>query len=155
MGLFLVFRLKMFELTPIEKNMDVSNIADGTAKSNLELTVAYYKKTGFIRPWISYLMNFQGQDVGICAFKGKPADNTVEIAYSTFPSYEGQGFATKACERLIRIAQSENMDISITARTLPKENASTKVLKKNGFEFTGTVIDPDDGEIFEWILKNR
>ena len=142
----------MVELIPIEKNIDISNITEESAKSNVELTIGYYEKIGFIKPWISYLVNYQGENVGICAFKGKPVNDTVEIAYSTFPSFEGQGFATKACGQLIGIAQRENKDICITARTLPEDNASTTVLKKNGFRLSGTVVDPDDGEVFEWVL---
>ncbi|MDR2695752.1 MAG: GNAT family N-acetyltransferase [Deltaproteobacteria bacterium] len=145
----------MIELVPIEKHMDIASIPEGTAKFNIELTIEYYERMGFIRPWISYLVNWQGKNVGICAFKGQPADDTAEIAYHTFPPYEGQGFATTACEQLIRIARGENAGISITARTLPEENASTKVLKKNGFECMGRVMDPDDGEVFGWILGNK
>jgi RimJ/RimL family protein N-acetyltransferase len=146
---------KMIDLVPIEKNMDIPNMEEGLAKSNVELTLNYYKNVGFTKPWISYLTYFQGKNVGICAFKGKPADDRVEIAYSTFPPYEGQGLAMKACERLIHIARNENTNISITARTLPEENASTKVLRKNGFILAGTVVDPDDGDVFEWILHAK
>ena len=35
-----------------------------------------------------------------------------------------------------------------------EENASTKVLKKNSYEFVGVVIDPEDGEVWEWKFKN-
>ena len=59
------------------------------------------------------------------------------------------------CEKLIEITQKENIKIKITARTLPKINASTKVLMKNGFINNGIIIDEDDGEIYEWIYKNK
>jgi GNAT superfamily N-acetyltransferase len=148
-------RLKMIDLVPIEKNMDVSNMEEGLAKSSVESTLNYYNSVGFTKPWVSYLACFQGKNVGICAFKGKPTGNSVEIAYCTFPPYEGQGLATKACERLIHIARGENANIAITARTLPEENASTKVLRKNGFVLAETVVDPDDGDVFEWILNAK
>jgi len=32
-------------------------------------------------------------------------------------------------------------------------NASTQVLKKNGFECTGIVSDEEDGNVWEWELK--
>jgi RimJ/RimL family protein N-acetyltransferase len=142
----------MVKLIPIEKDMDISHITDEPVKSNLELTFEYYEKIGFAKPWISYLIEVQDECVGICAFKGKPVDNRVEIAYHTFPAYEGQGIATQACKMLVDIAQNEDQNITITARTLPEKNASTSVLTKNKFNLTGTVMDPDDGEVFEWVF---
>jgi hypothetical protein len=32
-----------------------------------------------------------------------------------------------------------------------EENFSTKILRKNNFTLIGTVIDPEDGEVWEWI----
>jgi hypothetical protein len=39
------------------------------------------------------------------------------------------------------------------ARTLPEENYSTKILRKNGFEWQGIVVDDDDGDVWEWEFK--
>jgi hypothetical protein len=58
------------------------------------------------------------------------------------------------CKKLIEIAQNENKEITITARTLPEINASTKVLIKNGFINNGIILDADDGEVYEWVYKN-
>ena len=38
----------MVELIPIEKNIDISNVTEESAKSNVELTIDYYEKIGFI-----------------------------------------------------------------------------------------------------------
>lgn len=35
-----------------------------------------------------------------------------------------------------------------------EENASTKVLKKNNYEFVSVVTDPEDGEVWEWKFNN-
>jgi len=43
--------------------------------------------------------------------------------------------------------------VLVCARTLPQASASTKILEKNGFTLIGTVIDPDDGEVWEWRLE--
>jgi RimJ/RimL family protein N-acetyltransferase len=91
--------------------------------------------------------------VGSCAFKGQPVDGKVEIAYCTFPAHEGRGVATAACKALVGIAQSADAGVTITARTLPEENASASVLKKNNFMLAGTAIDPEDGEVFEWVYQ--
>jgi RimJ/RimL family protein N-acetyltransferase len=54
------------------------------------------------------------------------------------------------CSSLVKIARDAHPTITVTARTLPAENASTKILKKNGFVLSGVVIDEEDGEVFEW-----
>ena len=132
--------------------MDVLGITEEVAITNLKSTLEYYKIIGFVKPWISYFVKMDDAFVGTCAFKGKPIDNKVEIAYNTFPFYEGKGIATEACKKLVKIARNENMNISVTARTLPEKNASTRILEKNGFQFAGVIIDPDDGEVFEWYF---
>src|SRR5436309_2440982 len=43
-----------------------------------------------------------GQVVGTCAYKGKPAaDGSVEVAYNTFPPFEGRGYATAMAAELV------------------------------------------------------
>ena len=34
-----------------------------------------------------------------------------------------------------------------------EENYSTRILRKNGFKMTGQVIDPEDGEVWEWAFE--
>ncbi len=43
----------------------------------------------------------------------------------------------------------------VRADTAPPANASTKVLTKCGFEFTGEVVDPDDGQVWRWELPRH
>jgi hypothetical protein len=38
---------------------------------------------------------------------------------------------------------------------LPEENASTSILKKNGFVMLGTVWDDEDGNVWEWGYKRH
>jgi len=57
------------------------------------------------------------------------------------------------CRLLVELALKTDPNLRITARTLMEENASTKILKKNGFQFVGSVIDPDDGEVWEWVYS--
>ena len=38
----------------------------------------------------------------------------------------------------------------VRAHTLPQANASTRVLGKCGFTFTGPVEDPEDGLVWRW-----
>ena len=142
----------MIELIPISGNYDISQHTEEPIKSALEATFEYYEKIGITVPWISYIAKAQSDFVGICSFKGKPIENKVEIAYYTFQQHEGNGYATAMCKNLIDIAHKERKDIIISARTLPEKNASTSVLVKNGFSFARTVVDYEDGEVYEWVL---
>jgi RimJ/RimL family protein N-acetyltransferase len=122
------------------------------ARSVCEATVAVYRKTGFVRPWIGYLAEEDGQVVGTCAFKTPPQAGRVEIAYFTFPECEGKGVATRMARLLIEIARGADPRIGITAQTLPQENASTSVLRKLNFTQVGMAHDDEVGEVWEWQM---
>jgi len=89
--------------------------------------------------------------VGSCAFKGPPAeDGTVEIAYFTYPGYEGRGYATAMATRLLELARQAVEVRRVIAHTLPEANVSTRILEKVGMTFVGEVDDPDDGRVWRW-----
>jgi ribosomal-protein-alanine N-acetyltransferase len=76
--------------------------------------------------------------VGICGFKGRPdAAGSAEIGYSVISQFRNQGYATEAVDRLVRWAFSHQTVQEISAETLPYLQSSIRVMKKNGFEFTG------------------
>lgn len=110
----------------------------------------YYSKIGFNIPWVGYFALLNSEVIGVGGFKGSPNNNKVEIAYGTLPEKEGNGYASKICETLVKIALKYDPNISITARTLMETNASTTILKKNGFKYMGIVNDPEDGDVWEW-----
>ena len=129
--------------------LPVGNLADLA----VEICLAYdglYRREGFFRPWVGYLAIKQGQVVGTCSFKSAPWNGRVQIAYFTFPEFEGQGVATSMARELIEISRATDPALAIIAHTLPEENASTAVLEKNGFEYQGMVNHPDDGLVWEW-----
>ena len=142
-------------LLPVRPDLDLSAFADGPLQEVLAATLAYYKAIGFQEPWVSYLAQQGGAYCGCCSFKGRPAGSRVEIAYYTFPSFEGKGVASEMCRQLTALALAQDAGLAVTARTLPEENASTAILKKNGFRFSGIVNDPEDGEVFEWVFHSR
>jgi len=89
--------------------------------------------------------------VGSCGFKGEPSeDGTVEIAYFTYPGFEGRGYATEMARKLLKLAADCMMIKQVIAHTLPEANASTRVLEKVAMNFGGEVIDPDDGRVWRW-----
>lgn len=91
--------------------------------------------------------------VGECGFKGPPdSAGMVEIAYQTFPQFEGCGYATEVAKTLTAFAFSQADVNLVRAHTLPETNASTRILGKCGFKFCGDIIDPDDGPVWRWEL---
>ena len=119
----------------------------------LQLYERYYPKIGFHLPWVAYLVIQNNQVVGSCSFTGQPIDGTVEIAYWTFKEFEGQGIASFACKELISIAQDADPNVTITAKTAPGYNASTRILENNKFIFTEIVQDEEIGDAWLWTLK--
>lgn len=118
----------------------------------LKMYEEYYPTIGFNLPWVGYFIIRDDQIVGSCGFTGAPKDETVELAYWTFKSCEGQGVASFACRELIRIAREANPNIIITAKTAPEENASTRILRKNNFIFAGIVQDHEIGDAWLWRI---
>jgi RimJ/RimL family protein N-acetyltransferase len=118
----------------------------------LQATAGLYETAGFAPPWICYLAFRDGANVGTCGFKAAPVEGRVEIAYFTFPPFEGQGIATAMASELLAIAASADPSVRVTARTLPQRNASHRVLEKLGFRSAEMVQDPEDGTVLEWRL---
>jgi [ribosomal protein S5]-alanine N-acetyltransferase len=113
---------------------------------------AYYHKTGYNPPWIGYFIIRDTAVVGVGGFTGAPKNGRVEIAYGTSKEFEDQGIASFVCRQLISISQTTDPSLIITAKTAPENNASTKILSRNGFIFTGIVQDEDIGDAWEWVL---
>ena len=91
--------------------------------------------------------------VGSCAFKSAPTEEgTVEIAYFTYPGFEGRGYATGMAAKLIELASRSPVVRRVVAHTLPVANASTRVLERVGMTFVGEVIDPEDGCVWLWQI---
>lgn len=132
----------------IESEPKLSETAQQVVLANLD----NYKKNGFEKPWCAYLAVVNKTIIGTCAFKTPPREGKVEIAYFTFPEFEGQGYATQMATALLQLAKSTNASVRVIAQTLPQQNASTHILSKLKFTKTGTVNHPEDGEVWEWEL---
>src|SRR5262245_29261330 len=71
-------------------------------------TVAMLQRTGANPPWTGYLAVDRAHQliVGTCGFTAPPdAEGVVEIAYFTFPSFEGRGYASAMAARLVELAE--------------------------------------------------
>ncbi|MFG0296573.1 MAG: GNAT family N-acetyltransferase, partial [Maioricimonas sp. JB045] len=118
----------------------------------LHATIGMSGPEGPTEPWCGYLAIAPTlrQVVGTCAFKGLPTGDGVEIAYFTFPPFEGRGYAVAMAGRLVQIAQEAAPGIRVFAQTLPEACASTRILEKTGFRYAGERLHPDDGRVWEW-----
>jgi ribosomal-protein-alanine N-acetyltransferase len=135
--------------TPKEDVGPLSSVAaDACAK-----TAAHYTTAGFSPPWISFLARCNSEVVGICAFTSAPCNGRVEIAYHTFPAFEGRGVATVMVTELLTRARRFDPKVELFAHTLTEENASTVILRNLGFEFVGALDNPEGGLIWEWRRK--
>jgi len=104
-------------------------------------------------PWGGYLAVDEEthEVVGSCAFKTPPTTGgTVEIAYFTYPQFEGRGYATEMARKLVELATQAGTVLSIVAHTLPETSASTRVLEKAGLELVAEVSHPEDGPVWRW-----
>lgn len=120
------------------------------ARDVCEGTARFYEVIGFVPPWIGYLGVVEDEAVGTCAFKGPPAAGRVEIAFFSFPGFEGRGVATAMARQLLAIAATASPGVLVTAQTQPAESASTVVLRRLGFRFAGPLPHPEDGIVWEW-----
>ena len=121
-----------------------------------EQNVAFMRTAGTPEEWGSYLAIDQSSRdvVGVCAYKGSPdAEAGVEIAYFTFAVFEKQGYGTASAAALVRQATESGRVHVIRAHTLPTPNASNRLLERLGFSNVGTVIDPEDGPVWRWLLN--
>lgn len=140
------------ELVPVKPTMAENalflNVPD--CREILEMTVLYYARIGYSVPWIGYFACIDGEFVGSAGFKGRPLHGKVEIAYGTFSSYRNRGIGTAICRKLVELARATDPNVIVTARTLRTESHSTRILRRNNFVKKGTVVDPEDGKVWEW-----
>src|ERR1700686_2639572 len=127
------------ELVPVNEHLEENSefAANPLLKESLNMSIDFYKRVGFSPPWICYYVKQDDELVGCAGIKGKPVNGTIEIAYGTFEQYRNQGIGTGICKILVDLSLNTDPSIRITARTLAENNFSTKILKKNRFNFLG------------------
>ena len=110
------------------------------------------------KDWWSYLPILKSENrlIGLCGYKGSPDENgMVEIGYEIKNDYHNKGFATEIANALIEDAFKNEKITYILAHTLGQDNASTKVLKKCGFEKVQDIENSELGTIWKWELKRE
>jgi ribosomal-protein-alanine N-acetyltransferase len=143
------------DFLPIKKNLEENKefAANPDCDETLQACTNFYKRVGYNLPWICYYAQKDGVLVGSAAFKGQPIDNKVEIAYGVFPQFRKKGIGSEICKGLVEMGLKASPKVQITARTLPEKNYSTRILFKNSFYFNKAIVDPEDGEVWEWEYR--
>jgi ribosomal-protein-alanine N-acetyltransferase len=140
------------ELLPIKEHLHQNKEfnTNPDCMESIGMCIDFYKKVGFNPPWICYYVQLDGQLVGGAAFKGKPVNGKVEIAYVTFPQYQQKGVGTQIANTLVNLALKTAPGVIVMACTLAEENHSARILRKNNFKLLGAIMDEEDGELWEW-----
>lgn len=106
--------------------------------------------------WWTYLPILKQEKVliGSCGYKGPPdKEGIVEIGYEITSEFRGLGLATELAKGLIDHAFAFSEVTSVKAHTLAHVNPSVSVLKKCGMKKVAELFDPDDGDIWQWMLN--
>jgi ribosomal-protein-alanine N-acetyltransferase len=81
---------------------------------------------------------------GSVGFKGPPDERgMVEIGYSVVSEFEGQGLATEMVAGMVRWAKQQPQVKQIVAETNIDNEASIRVLERNGFVCAGVGLEPN------------
>ena len=106
--------------------------------------------------WLGYaaILRSERLVIGDIGFLGPPDPaGNVEIGYSVVAERRGRGYATEMIGILARRAFDDDRVHRITAHTDSDNEASMKVLEKNGFERAGTSSFLDQGDKIGWVLE--
>ena len=125
------------------------------AQTVAQHSLAFMKTFPYETPpeWFGYLV-VEGETrqlVGTCSLKGPPVDGAVEIAYFTFPGFEGRGIGTEMARFLVERALTLRDVTTVIAHTAAESNASTRILEKIGMRFAGEAQE-DELPVWRWEL---
>ena len=81
-------------------------------------------------------------DVGINEVEGCPGE--VEAGYTVISKYKGRGYATKALMSMAKLASSMFGVNTLYGRVMKGNDASVRVLEKNGFVFVKEEMNAED-----------
>jgi RimJ/RimL family protein N-acetyltransferase len=137
-----------------EHGVRLHEVAQSVARQTLEFMDGFPPESW--AEWFGYLV-VEGESqqlAGVCSFKGPPVEGVAEIAYFTFPGFEGRGIATEMARFLFARAGESPRVSSVIAHTLAERNASTRVLEKIGMTFAGD--EEEDGTaLWRWEFRLR
>jgi RimJ/RimL family protein N-acetyltransferase len=126
-----------------EYNIRLHEVAQPVARQSLTFMKSFPYETA--PEWFGYLVVEEAtrQLVGTCSLKGPPVDGTVEIAYFSFPGFEGRGIGTEMARFLVQRATALPGVTAVVAHTAAERNASTRILEKIGMKLAAE--EEEDG----------
>jgi RimJ/RimL family protein N-acetyltransferase len=135
-----------------EHGIVLHEVAQSVAQASLEFMRTFPYETP--PEWFGYFAveSETQRMVGGCSFKGPAVEGAVEIAYYSFPGFEGQGIATAMAQFLIERARLLQDVTRVIAHTLREPNASARVLEKVGMRFAGEAVD-DGTPAWRWEIE--
>ena len=79
----------------------------------------------------------------------------VDVGYGFLPKGRGKGYAAEATKLIIEYVRTKFQQEKVLAFTMPKNEASQKLLKKLGFKYIGLqrVFEDSEDSVFEYIFK--
>jgi len=92
------------------------------------------------------------QMAGICTLKGPPSGGEVEMAYFTFPGFEGRGIGTAMAQFVLERARKLPGVKVVMARTPPEHSPATRILEKIGMRWMGEELDEEESAVWRWEL---
>lgn len=132
-----------------EYDVRLHEVSQAVAQQSLAFMKTFPYET---RPeWFGYLVVEEEtrQMVGTCSLKGPPVDGAVEIAYYSFPGFEGRGIGTEMARFLVEHASTLPDVTAVIAHTAAERNASTRILEKIGMRLAGE--EEEDGmRVWRW-----
>ena len=97
------------------------------------------------------ILKSESRMIGDICFVGKPDENgEIEIGYSTYENFRGNGYMTEAIACLLEWLKLHETIKTVFAQTAVTNPASFKVLEKNGFQKIS-----EEEQVFNWGLKFR
>jgi RimJ/RimL family protein N-acetyltransferase len=111
--------------------------------------------------WLVRAVVRDGQMIGHAGFHGPPgvnaikAPNALEIGYTIFEAHRGSGYATETARALVEWAARQHRIQHFVASVAPGNEPSLRLVRKLGFEQTGSRIDDEDGEELVFELRIR
>jgi len=133
----------------VENGVRVHEVAQAVALHSLEFMRTFSLETP--AHWFGHFA-IEGetqQMVGVCSLKGPPVGGVVEIAYYTFPGFEGRGIGTEMARFVLERARKLPGVTLVTAHTAAERNASTRILEKIGMRLVGEEVE-EGATVWRW-----
>jgi RimJ/RimL family protein N-acetyltransferase len=106
------------------------------------------------RAWMARLMlSHAHEPIGHCGFHGPPeVIGRVEIGYTVFKKFRGQGFAREAAQALVDWAFQQGQQ-QVFASVSPNNAPSLAIVRGLGFKQVGTQEDDVDGHELVFAIE--